>query len=167
MLIIYGLQDQWWYRFESVGWIIWLRWDYRRWWKACKEGNSQRGDRRWPAKPPPMRKLVWSFECFLFKRISHLRFVQTGPLYRDIGAVISLITSPRFSEAYEFGDNFLNGWKLLMEINYSKNFGRHSWIYQPLYHVGTVGFSQVLSVRPSVVWTIESSIPRCPWTTSL
>ena len=53
-----------WYYFESVGWIIWLRWDYRRWWKACKEGNSQRGDRGWPAKPPPMKKLVWSSKCF-------------------------------------------------------------------------------------------------------
>ena len=52
-----------------------------------------------------------------------------------------------------------------MEINCSKNFGRQSWIYQPLYHVG---FSQVLSIRPSVVWTIESSIPRYrPWTTSM
>ena len=115
-----------------------------------------------------MRKLVWSFECFgifCVQEISHPRFVQTGPLYRDIGAVISLITSPRFSEACEFGDNFLNGWKLLMEINCSKNFGRQSWIYQLLYHVG---FSQVLSVRPSVVWTIESSIPRYrPWTTSM
>ena len=64
------------------------------------------------------------FWRFFVQEISYPRFVQTGPLYRDIGAVISLITSPRFSEAYEFGDNFLNGWKLPMEINCSKNFGR-------------------------------------------
>ena len=71
-------------------------------------------------------RMFWNF-CV--QEISYPRFVQTGPLYRDIGTVISLITSPRFSEACEFGDNFLNGWKLLMEINCSKNFGRQSWIY--------------------------------------
>ena len=42
-------------------------------------------------------------------RFSYHRFVQTDPLYRDTGAVTSSITSPRFMEANEFGDNFLNG----------------------------------------------------------
>ena len=121
-----------WYRFESVGWIIRLRWDYRRWWKAYKEGNSQRGDRRWPAKPPPMRKLVWNSKCFgvfLFKRFLTPVLFRPALYIGTFGAVISSITSPRFSEACEFGDNFLNGWKLLMEINCSKNFGRQSCIY--------------------------------------
>ena len=121
-----------WYLFESVGWIIWLRWDYQRWWKACKEGNSQRGDRRCPAKPPPMRKLVGSSKCFgdfLFKRFLTPVLFRPALYIGTFGAVISSITSPRFSEACEFGDNFLNGWKLLMEINCSKNFGRQSCIY--------------------------------------
>ena len=81
---------------------------------------------------PSDEKVSMEFQMswrFFVQEISYHRFVQTGPLYRDIGAVIFLITSPRFSEACEFGDNFLNGWKLLMEINCSKNFGRQSWIY--------------------------------------
>ena len=110
-------------------------------------------------------EILTYFWSSVFKRFSYHRSVQTGPLYKDIGAVISLITSLRFTEANEFGDNFLNGQKLLMEINCSKNLGRQLWVYQPLQHVG---FSQVLHVRPSVVWTIESSISRHRlWTTSM
>ena len=44
----------------------------------------------------------------MFKRFSYHRFVQTGPLYRELGVVISSVTSPRFMEAKEFGYNFLN-----------------------------------------------------------
>ena len=44
----------------------------------------------------------------MFEGFSYHRFVQTGPLYRDLGVVISSVTSPRFTEANEFGDNFLN-----------------------------------------------------------
>ena len=43
-----------WYRFESVDWMIWLRWNYRRWWKACKERSAvkeETGDDR----PNPLR----------------------------------------------------------------------------------------------------------------
>ena len=100
-----------WYLFKSVGGIIWLRWDYQRWWKACKEANSQRGDRRWPAKPPPMGKLVWSSKCFgdFYSRDFLPCLVRTGPLYRGLGVVIFLVTSPRFMEAREFGYNFPNG----------------------------------------------------------
>ena len=109
--IIQSIKITLWYLFESVGWIIWLRWDYQRWWKACKEGNSQRGDRRWPAKPPPMRKLVWSSKCFgdFCSRDFLPYLVRTGPLYRGLGVVIFLVTSPRFMEAREFGYNFPNG----------------------------------------------------------
>ena len=39
---------------------------------------------------------------------TYQRFVQTDPLYRDLGVVISSITSPRFTKANEFGYNFLN-----------------------------------------------------------
>ena len=45
----------------------------------------------------------------MFTRFSYHCFVQTGPLYKDTGAVISSITSPKFMEADEFEDNFLNG----------------------------------------------------------
>ena len=46
--------------------------------------RCQRGDRRWPAEPPPMAKLVWSYQVFGKKsqKKSYLPWVQTGPLYR-------------------------------------------------------------------------------------
>ena len=76
-----------------------------------------------------------SMEFQMFRRFFVQEISLTLVLFRPalyigtFGAVISSITSPRFSEACEFGDNFLNGWKLLMEINCSKNFGRQSCIY--------------------------------------
>ena len=69
------------------------------------------------------------FRRFLFKRFLTPVLFRPALYIGTFGAVISSITSPRFSEACEFGDNFLNGWKLLMEINCSKNFGRQSCIY--------------------------------------
>ena len=48
------IQKNKWYRFESVDWMIWLRWNYRRWWKACKEQSAvkeETGDDR----PNPLR----------------------------------------------------------------------------------------------------------------
>ena len=89
--------------------------DYQCWWKVCKSEHSQRGDQRRPAKSPPMAKLVsqkWSsglFQGSSVQEISYHHFVQTGPLYRELGVVISSVTSPRFTEAREFGYNFLNG----------------------------------------------------------
>ena len=53
-----------WYRSESVRWMIWLRWTTNGGGRPTKSKRSQRRDRRWPAKPPPMTKLVsqeWSF----------------------------------------------------------------------------------------------------------
>ena len=43
------------------------------------------------------------------QEISYPHLFQTGPLYRELGVVISSVTSPRFTEAKEFGYNFLNG----------------------------------------------------------
>ena len=61
--------------------------------------------------------------------------VQTGPLYMDIGVVISSITSPRFTEANEFEDNFLNGQKPLLEINCPNlsDFPKCCMFVRPLY----------------------------------
>ena len=48
-----------------------------------------------------------------------LDLIQTGPYIENLGAVIGLVTSPRFVELSESGHNFLNGnrsynrwWKL-------------------------------------------------------
>ena len=51
-------------------------------------------------------RMCWNF-CV--QEISYLHLVQTGPLYRDLGVVIISVTSPRFTEAREFGYNFPNG----------------------------------------------------------
>ena len=75
--------------------------------------KSERG-RSEPTKHPPMAKLVsqgWNSNLFQessVQEISYHRFVQTSPLYRELGVVISSVTSPRFTEARGFGYNFLN-----------------------------------------------------------
>ena len=68
--------------------MIWLRWTTNGGERPTKSKRSQRGDRRRPAKPPSMTKLVsqeWSFEYLGIKspEKSYLPRVQTGPLYRD------------------------------------------------------------------------------------
>ena len=104
-----------WYYTESVGWTLWLRWTTSGCRRPTIRIQNQKEGRSEPTKHPPMAKLVsqgWSsnlFQELSIQEISYHRFVQTDPLYRDIGAVISSITSPRFTEANEFGDNFLNG----------------------------------------------------------
>ena len=45
------------------------------------------------------------------RKRTYLCFVQTGPFYRDLGVVISSVTSPRFTEANEYEHNFLNGYR--------------------------------------------------------
>ena len=49
------------------------------------------------------------FQNFCVQEISYPYLVRTGPLYRDLGVVIILVTSPRFMEAREFEYNFPNG----------------------------------------------------------
>ena len=80
-----------------------------------KQTRYQKGDRRRPAEPPPMAKLVshrdgiptfWESSLKMFLP----SFGSTGPLYRDPGTIICPITSPRFVEANESGENFLNGY---------------------------------------------------------
>ena len=93
-----------------------LRWTADGGGMPIKQISNQKEGRSEPTKHSPMVKLVsrgWNSNLIL--EFSVQRFfsypcpVQTGPLYRDIGAVISSITSLRFTEANEFGDNFLNG----------------------------------------------------------
>ena len=100
---------------ESVGWTLWLRWTTRGCGKPTKWIQNQKGGRSEPTKHPLMAKLVSQGRNSNFfwkssvRGISYHRFVQTGHLYRDLEMVISLVTSPRFTKANEFGDNFLNG----------------------------------------------------------
>ena len=90
--------------------------DYQWLWKAYKWTGNQKEGRSRLTKYLPMAKSVlqgWSSNLFLGvkcpRKCTYQRFVQTGPLYRDLGVVISSITSPRFTKANEFGYNFLNG----------------------------------------------------------
>ena len=60
-----------WYLFKSVGWIIWLRWDYQRWWKACKEGKQSKRRPEMTGQTPSDEKVSMEFQMFwrfLFKR---------------------------------------------------------------------------------------------------
>ena len=41
---------------------------------------------------------------------TYLDLIQTGPYIENLGAVIGLVTSPRFMEISESGHNFLNGY---------------------------------------------------------
>ena len=99
----------------SVGWMLRLRWTTSGGGRPTKWIQNQKGGWSEPTKHPPMVKLVsqgWNPNLFLESSVqesSYHCFVQTDPLYRDTGAVISSITSPRFMEANEFEDNFLNG----------------------------------------------------------
>ena len=63
---------------------------------------------RWLSQSHKGEVLTYFWESSV-REISYHRFVQTGPLYRELGVVISSVTSPRFTEAKEFGYNFLNG----------------------------------------------------------
>ena len=100
---------------KSVGWTLQLRWTTSGCGRPTIWMQNQKGGRSEPTKHPLMAKLVsqgWNSNLFQqssVQEISYHRFVQTGHLYRDTGVVISSITSPRFMEANEFGDNFLNG----------------------------------------------------------
>ena len=102
---------------ESVGWTLRLRWTTSGCGRPTKWTCKQKGDRSGPAKHPPMAKLVsqeWSSNFFgsqASKKCTYPCFVQTGPLYRDLGVVICPVTSPRFTKANESGHNFLNGYR--------------------------------------------------------
>ena len=70
-------------------------------------------------RPNTLQWLSWShkdevltyFGSQVSEKCIYPCFVQTSPLYRDLGVVISLVTSPRFTEANESGHNFLNGYR--------------------------------------------------------
>ena len=106
-----------WYCTESVGWTLRLRWTTSGCGRPTKWTRNQKRDWSGPAKHPPMAKLVsqeWNSNFFgsqVSEKCTYLCFVQTGPLYRDLGMVICPVTSPRFTEANESGYNFLNGYK--------------------------------------------------------
>ena len=99
----------------SVGWMLWLWWTTSGGGRLVKWIQNQKGGQSEPTKHPPMAKLVsqrWNSNLFQessVPEISYRRVVQTGPLYRELGVVISSVTSPRFTEAKEFGYNFPNG----------------------------------------------------------
>ena len=128
-----------------------LRWTADGGGRPTKQIPNQKEGRSEPTKHPPMAKLVsqeWNSNLILgvqcSESFSYPCLVQTGPLYRDIGAVISSITSPQGSRK-----------PLSSEITSSTARNRY-WRST----VPTCQIFQVLHVRPSVVWTMESSIPR-------
>ena len=73
-----------------------------------KDGVDQPNTLRWQSQSHKDEVLTYFWESSV-QEISYHRFVQTGPLYRELGMVISSVTSPRFTEAKEFRYNFLNG----------------------------------------------------------
>ena len=109
------LQDQDWCYTGSVGWMLRLRWTTSGGGRPIKWIQNQKGGRSEPTKHPPIVKLVsqgWNANLFQessVQEISYRHFVQTSPLYRELGVVISSVTSPRFMEVREFEYNFLNG----------------------------------------------------------
>ena len=106
-----------WYCIESVDWMLWLWWTTSGCGRPTKWTHNQKGGQSGPTKHPSMAKLVsqgWSSNFFRSKvseKCTYLWFVQDGPLYRDLGVVICPVTSPRFTEANEYGYNFLNGYR--------------------------------------------------------
>ena len=54
-------------------------------------------------------EVLTSFGSQVSEKCTYPCFVQTNPLYRDLRVVISSVTSLRFTEANEYGHNFLNG----------------------------------------------------------
>ena len=104
-----------WYYTGSVGWMLRLRWATSGGGRPVKWIQNQKGGQSEPTKHPPMAKLIsqrWNsnlFQELSVQEISYRCVVQTGPLYRELGVVISSVTSPRFTEAREFGHNLLNG----------------------------------------------------------
>ena len=42
---------------------------------------------------------------------TYFDLIQTSPYIENFGAIIGLVTSPRFVEISEFGHNFLNGYR--------------------------------------------------------
>ena len=132
--------------------MAWLRWAIETVEVLQGTKHNQRGDRRRPVEPPPMEKLVSQRRKFQVfgKSVSEKSYrcrVQAGPLYRELGAVICPITSPRFMEANKSGVNLLNGYKIVTATD-SRKF-------------------QVLRFRPSGVGRFGR--PRifgdCSWTT--
>ena len=100
---------------KSVGWTLRLRWTTSGCGRPTIWIQNQKGGRSEPTKHPPIAKLVsqgWNSNLFQessVQEISYHHSVQTSPLYRDLGVVISSVTSPRSTKAQEFGYNFLNG----------------------------------------------------------
>ena len=79
-----------------------------------KKKQRIRGDRGWLATNPPMMKLVSIFQNMEFQtsgdcsRKNLPLFVGDKCLYRFMGVVIYLITSPIIKESRKFGFNFHN-----------------------------------------------------------
>ena len=79
--------------------------------------KKDKGDRNGPAKYPPMTKLVSHMNrvpTLLRSKISKctsLDLIQTGPYIENLGAVIGLVTFPKFVEINESKHNFLNGYR--------------------------------------------------------
>ena len=103
---------------ESVGWTLRLRWTTNGCGMPTKWTGNQKGGRSGPTKHLPMAKSIsqgWSSNLFLGVKCPRnvLTFVSFKPvLYIEIfGVVISSVTSPRFTEANEFGHNFLKGYR--------------------------------------------------------
>ena len=68
--------------------MLQLRWIANGGERHTKSERSQRGDRRRPAKPPPMVKLVSQESSSKYlgiksQKSSYPPRVQTGPLYKD------------------------------------------------------------------------------------
>ena len=84
--------------------MIWLRWTINGGERPTKSKRSQRGDRRCPAKPPLMTKLVLQEWSFGYVGVKSQKIFLTFLGFKPVLYIEILV------EANESGVNFLNGY---------------------------------------------------------